>query len=68
MCVLMLSEQKGVVGLSIRGKGALGVGMEPGEWNKFIWCQGRGSPGGGQGGQLPPNFLSQWDGYACAPP
>ena len=29
VCVLMLSEQKGVVGLSIRGKGALGVW----EWN-----------------------------------
>ena len=27
--------------------------------------QRRGSRGGGQGGQLPPpNFLSQWDGYA----
>ena len=30
--------------------------------------RGAGVGGGGQGGQLPPNFLSQWDGYACAPP
>ena len=29
---------------------------------------GAREPGGGKGGQLPPNFLSQWDGYACAPP
>ena len=24
--------------------------------------------GGGKGGNCPPNFLSQWDGYACPPP
>ena len=30
--------------------------------------RGAGAGGGGQGGQLPPNFLSQGDGYACAPP
>ena len=30
--------------------------------------EGRGvEAGGGARGQLPPNFLSQWDGYACAP-
>ena len=31
--------------------------------------QGRGSRGGGEGGggNCPPNFVSQWDGYACAP-
>ena len=28
--------------------------------------QGRGSQGGNY--PPPPNFLSQWDGYACAPP
>ena len=31
-------------------------------------CPGAWEPGGGgQGGQLPPNFLSQGDGYACGP-
>ena len=31
---------------------------------KIHTCRGSGAGGGGQ---LPPNFLSQWDGYACAP-
>ena len=30
---------------------------------------GAREPGGGARGAIaPPNFLSQWDGYACAPP
>ena len=29
--------------------------------------RGAGAGGGGKGGNCPPNFLSQWDGYACAP-
>ena len=30
--------------------------------------RGAGAGGGGKGGNCPPNLLSQWDGYACAPP
>ena len=33
----------------------------------FAYTESRGMGAEGQGGQLPPNFLSQWDGYACAP-
>ena len=36
-------------------------------WGGQLIRAGAREPGGGKGGN-PPNFLSQWDGYACAPP
>ena len=37
--------------------------------NTFRALPGAREPGGGggKGAIAPPNFLSQWDGYACAP-
>ena len=45
-----------------------GMTLILGDTNQLLWIQGRGSRGGGKGGNCPPNFLSQWNGYACAPP
>ena len=42
--------------------------MAPACQKRRLTSGAREPGGGGQGGQLPPNFLSQWDGYACAPP
>ena len=41
----------------------------PWGWGQTPVCRGAGAGGGPRGAIAPPpNFLSQWDGYACAPP